>query len=73
MRAFRNGSVSSCSGDGKASGAMLTRAAAQRIAAAVVVASACGTTGAAVDVGSASSIGRESVDDRISAKELRRR
>lgn len=73
VRAFRNGSVSSCSGDGKASGAMLTRAAAQRIAAAVVVASACGTTGTAVNVGSAPSIGRASVDDRTSAKEPRRR
>lgn len=49
---------------------MLIRAAAQRIAAAAVVASACGT---AVDVGGGSSTGREPVDDRTSAKELRRR
>ena len=73
MRAFRNGSVSSCSGDGRARGAILTRAAAQRIAAAVVVASGCGTTGAAVDAGGDSITGRAPVDDRISAKELRRR
>lgn len=52
---------------------MLTPAAAQRIAAAVVVASGCGTTGCAVCVGGGSSVGREPVEDRISAKELRRR
>jgi hypothetical protein len=73
VRAFRNGSVSSCSGDGKASGAILTRAAAQRIAAAVVVASACGTTGATIGAGGDSIMGRAPVDDRIPAKELRRR
>jgi hypothetical protein len=73
VRAFRNGSVSSCSGDGNARGAILTRAAAQRIAAAVVVASACGTTGAAVATGGDSIIGRAPVDERISAKELRSR
>jgi hypothetical protein len=50
----------------------LTRAAAQRIAAAVVVASACGTTRAAVDMGGSSTIGRAPVDNRMSAKELRR-
>jgi hypothetical protein len=73
VRAFRNGSVSSCSGDGKASGAILTRAAAQRIAAAVVVRSASGTTGSAIGTGGGSIIGRAPVDDRISVKELRRR
>jgi len=51
---------------------MLTQAAAQHIAAAVVVASACGTTGIAVNIGSTSSIGQVSVDDWILAKELQR-
>ena len=73
VRALRKGSVSSRSGDGKASGAMLIRAPAQRIAAAAVVASACGTTGGTVEVGGCSSSGRAPVDDRISAKELRSR
>lgn len=52
---------------------MLTPAAAQRIAAAVVVASECGTTDCPVGAGGGSSVGRESVEDRISAKELRGR
>lgn len=52
---------------------MLTPAAAQRIAAAVVVASECGTMGCTVGTGGGSSVGREPVEDRISAKELRRR
>ena len=51
----------------------MIRAAAQRIAAAVVVASGCGTVGATVDMGGGSSTGRAPVDDRSSAKELRRR
>jgi hypothetical protein len=71
VRAFRNGSVNSCSGEGKARGAILTRAAAQRIAAAVVVASACNTTGATVATGGSSTIGRTPVEDLMSASELR--
>ena len=52
---------------------MLTPAAAQRIAAAVVVASECGTMDCTVCAGGGSSVGRDPVEDRISAKELRRR
>ena len=73
VRALRNGSVSSRSGDGKARGAMLIRAPAQRIAAAAVVASACGTTGGIVAIGGCSSSGRAPEDDLMSAKELRSR
>ena len=63
----RIGSVSSCSGEGRASGAIDTRAAANRIAAADVVASALMRV-VGLEV---SGVIEDEVAERISAKELR--